>query len=87
MTPRIWDVEAVGIGAIKSELRILENHPENAQISRDISKLTARRVVERDPERCLREAQELAMEVTIPDEDADKIRTVGAAVSYIESKL
>ncbi len=26
-------------------------------------------------------------EVTIPDEDADKIRTVGAAVSYIESKL
>ena len=47
---------------------ILENHPENAQISRDISKLTARRVVERDPERCLREAQELAMEVTIPDE-------------------
>lgn len=26
-------------------------------------------------------------EVTIPDEDADKIRTVGAAVSYIESKI
>ena len=26
-------------------------------------------------------------EISIPDEDAEKIQTVGAAVSYIESKL
>ena len=30
---------------------------------------------------------ESAFDITIPDEDAEKIQTVGSAIEYIESKL
>jgi acyl carrier protein len=30
---------------------------------------------------------ESAFDITIPDEDAEKIQTVGSAISYIESKI
>ncbi|QDZ23333.1 alpha-glucan water dikinase [Chloropicon primus] len=47
---------------------VLDDCGENAEISKEIAKLTRKNVVDRDPERCLEEAKQLAMGVYIPDE-------------------
>ena len=65
---------------------VLEDCAANAHVAKEISKITEKSSVRKDPERCLEEAKHLAMEVAIPDEMWTALAD-GMARSEIDWKL